>query len=107
MPRRSHPKKFIVAQMLKAAAALSDVELRSLISGLEVMESNRPEGVERDEHGKPVNQKGYVEEKCIKGCGPYRYLRYWDGKRHRSVYLGKKKHPKISAGTDPFFPENE
>lgn len=90
MPRRSHAKKLTVAQLLKAAAALTDTELRSLISGLEAMERDRPEEVERDEHGKPVNQKGYVEEKYINGCGPYRYLRYWDGKRHRSVYLGKK-----------------
>lgn len=89
MPRKSLKKKLSVAQMLKAAAALSDAELRSLISGLEVMESDRSQEVERDEYGKPVNQKGYIEEKYINGCGPYRYLRYWDGKRHRSVYLGK------------------
>lgn len=47
--------------------------------------------VERDEHGKPLNQEGYIEEKFINGCGPYRYLRYWDGKTHKSVYLGKKE----------------
>ena len=44
-----------------------------------------------DEYGKPRNQKGYIELKTINGCGPYRYLRYWDGKTHRSVYLGKQK----------------
>jgi len=34
-------------------------------------------------------ERGYFEEKIINGCGPYLYLRYWDGKIHRSVYLGK------------------
>jgi len=35
-------------------------------------------------------QRGSIELKMISGCGPYRYLRYWSGGRHRSVYLGKK-----------------
>jgi len=33
--------------------------------------------------------RGYYEKKIINGCGPYLYLRYRDGKIHRSVYLGK------------------
>lgn len=34
-------------------------------------------------------QRGHIELKRINGCGPYRYLRYWAGKRLKSVYLGK------------------
>jgi hypothetical protein len=32
---------------------------------------------------------GSFEDKIINGCGPYRYLRYWYGKTHKSVYLGR------------------
>ena len=34
-------------------------------------------------------QGGYVEEKMIRGYGPYLYLRYWEGRRLRSEYLGR------------------
>jgi hypothetical protein len=81
MPRKSRQKKTTVAQLLKAAALLSDADLQSLRAGLDALEC--------DEYGKPVNQQGYIEDKWINGCGPYRYLRYWDGGVHRSIYLGK------------------
>jgi hypothetical protein len=84
MPRR-RSKSDLVKSLLKQAAALSESELKALIGGLQGL--NQKQGV--DEHGKPLNQEGYVEEKFINGCGPYRYLRYWDGKTHKSVYLGK------------------
>jgi hypothetical protein len=32
---------------------------------------------------------GSFEDKIINGCGPYRYLRYWYGKTHKSIYLGR------------------
>lgn len=32
---------------------------------------------------------GYYERKIINGCGPYQYLRYWSGGKHRSIYVGK------------------
>jgi len=35
--------------------------------------------------------RGHIEEKTINGCGPYLYLRYWEGKTLKSKYLGKKK----------------
>lgn len=35
--------------------------------------------------------RGHVEEKTINGCGPYLYLRYWQGKTLKSKYIGKKK----------------
>lgn len=35
--------------------------------------------------------KGHIEEKMINGYGPYRYLRYWQGKTLKSQYIGKAK----------------
>lgn len=32
---------------------------------------------------------GYIEQKIIGNCGPYRYLRYWHQGKRKSVYLGK------------------
>jgi hypothetical protein len=32
---------------------------------------------------------GSIELKMIGGCGPYAYLRYWEGGHLRSKYLGK------------------
>ncbi len=34
--------------------------------------------------------RGHIEEKVINGCGPYLYLRYWQGKTLKSKYIGKK-----------------
>jgi hypothetical protein len=86
MPRR-HSKSDAVKSLLKQAADLSDGELKALLSGLQGLSQKQ----RVDEYGKPLNQEGYIEEKFINGCGPYRYLRYWDGKTHKSVYLGKEK----------------
>ena len=33
--------------------------------------------------------RGHIELKTINGCGPYKYLRFWEGKTLRSVYKGK------------------
>jgi hypothetical protein len=85
MPR-SRPK-ITVDSLLKQASALSIEELRALASGVEGLLEDALG--ERDEYGKPRGQAGYVESKMINGNGPYRYLRFWQGKTHRSVYLGK------------------
>jgi hypothetical protein len=87
MPRR-HTKSEAVERLLKQATVLSQAELKALVNGLQVL--IEPED-RRDEYGKPAKQEGYIEEKFINGCGPYRYLRYWDGKIHKSVYLGRKE----------------
>ena len=39
----------------------------------------------------PGGQRGSIEEKQINGCGSYLYLRYWNGKIHRSKYIGKRR----------------
>jgi hypothetical protein len=89
MPRKPKPKKPTVPQLIKGAALLSDAELRSLMVGLAELEEERNREVERDKYGKPVNQKGHIEERWINGCGPYFYLRWWEEGKHRSAYLGK------------------
>jgi hypothetical protein len=86
MPRR-RSKSNAVQSLLKQSAGLSQSELKALVSGLQGLIKPK---VGTDRYGKPLNQEGYIEEKFINGCGPYRYLRYWDGKTHKSVYLGKE-----------------
>ncbi len=91
MPRR-RSQSIAVKNLLKQAAGLSQGELMALISGLQGLVKSESA---TDKYGKPFNQEGYVEEKFINGCGPYRYLRYWDGKTHKSVYLGKEERDRI------------
>jgi hypothetical protein len=33
--------------------------------------------------------RGSIELKMINGCGPYKYLRYWQGGKLKSQYIGK------------------
>lgn len=35
--------------------------------------------------------RGHIELKLINGYGPYKYLRYWQGKTLKSEYIGKAK----------------
>ena len=44
---------------------------------------------ERTQHRGPKGGRGHFERKFINGCGPYLYLRYWSGGKHRSIYIGK------------------
>jgi len=99
MVRKRRSTKPTVAYLLQQAAELTLAELEEFKAGIDALgaiaqqnqqvKAPEKEVPEIDEHGKPSNQRGYVEEKMINGCGPYRYLRFWSGKKHRSVYLGK------------------
>lgn len=40
---------------------------------------------------KSASMRGHFELKMINGCGPYAYLRWWSGGKHRSSYLGKAR----------------
>lgn len=108
MTRKRRSAKLIVAQLLQQAAELTLAELEELKAGIDalvaieqlqqqVLERQEKQELEVDQHGKPSNQQGYVEEKMINGCGPYRYLRFWSGKKHRSVYLGKARSDERSS----------
>ena len=46
-----------------------------------------------DRNGDKPAAKGHVEAKMINGCGPYLYLRYWQGKTLKSRYIGKAPKP--------------
>jgi hypothetical protein len=50
---------------------------------------------ESDEPDEPVERQrravGYIEEKLIRGFGPYLYLRRWEGKKLTSTYIGKAR----------------
>ncbi len=39
---------------------------------------------------------GHLEAKMIRGYGPYLYLRWWEGKTHKNLYIGKCQLPSES-----------
>jgi hypothetical protein len=68
-------------------------EMKAIIDGLlQAMEST-PQPIEEavlTNRGRGrKGGTGYVEEKMINNCGPYRYLRYWRAGKRKSVYIGK------------------
>jgi hypothetical protein len=78
--------------LLKQASLLPPEELKILIGGINTLLEASGDFLNDDEgdrSGRARDQIGSIELKYINGCGPYRYLRYWDGKIHRSLYLGK------------------
>lgn len=71
-------------KLLLWAGELPEKELNQVIDAIVGLRAARfPTGEETS------TPNGAIEEKMINGCGPYKYLRYWSGGRHRSVYLGK------------------
>lgn len=89
----------LLDEAIRAAHQLSDEDLPRLqaaIAGLmEAREIEKFRGQEEVEtpETRTLNQRsgqsGSFELKMINKCGPYKYLRYWSGGKHRSVYLGK------------------
>jgi hypothetical protein len=75
------------------AAQLSEADRSELISILQAYNQaqDQPEAPKEEilNHKGVRGGKGSFEDKYINGYGPYRYLRYWYGKTHKSVYLGK------------------
>lgn len=55
----------------------------------EALEADEQTLKEHTRHRGPKGGRGYYERKIINGCGPYLYLRYWSGGKHRSIYIGK------------------
>ncbi len=67
-------------------------ELAQIVAAL--LDLQAPEEAEVEPgQGKQAGSKakGHIEEKLINGYGPYRYLRYWQGKTLKSQYIGKAK----------------
>lgn len=58
---------------------------------LQAPAEEEPEPVQQGEQKATHIAKGHIEEKLINGYGPYRYLRYWQGKTLKSQYIGKAK----------------
>jgi hypothetical protein len=79
--------------VVRWASTLSKSKLRELIDALLAL----AEAVENEPflNGNTSNGNGsgrsggYVELKMIKGCGPYRYLRFRSQGQYKSIYLGK------------------
>ncbi|MEP0858496.1 hypothetical protein [Trichocoleus sp. DQ-U1] len=72
-------------------------EMKAIIDGLLQAMEPIPEPIEEaafPNQGRGRNGSiGYLEEKIINGCGPYRYLRYWRAGKRKSVYVGKVESP--------------
>ena len=74
---------------------LSRVELEELgemVAALLAVTAPEEDDQTVDNGDKPTKTaaRGHIEEKTINGCGPYLYLRYWQGKTLKSKYIGKK-----------------
>ena len=97
-----------LAAIVPVAVKLSQPDRLELIAILQALQEAEAGG--KQERGEPydisetarekvkeeaLNRRGIrggigsFEDKIINGCGPYRYLRYWYGKTHKSVYLGR------------------
>jgi len=105
-PNKTMPSKTPTDKLLPSLAAwdLADLrELQAALGGLiEALEMSQktpePESDgdgDREESGprSPQGSRGHIEAKYIprgnKRHGPYLYLRYWQGGKLRSKYLGK------------------
>ena len=75
-------------------------ELAAIVAAL--LDLQAPEEAEEEEEPAPgakqaaSRAKGHIEEKMINGYGPYRYLRYWQGKTLKSQYIGKANSAQAS-----------
>ena len=93
-PAKDTPTLERVIQLVAQLNRFDKEELLVILKAmLEAEEDEQPEDEqtlkERTRHRGPKGGQGYYERKVINGCGPYLYLRYWSGGKHRSVYLGK------------------
>jgi len=103
MPRRrksSTPDSADLAAIMPMAVKLSQSDRLELITILQALQEAEAgelgvKGNRERLKEEALNRKGIrggigsFEDKIINGCGPYRYLRYWYGKTHKSVYLGR------------------
>ena len=94
MPRHKESDEHLtIERVIQWSATLSPEQRREVIDALltldELTDDNDfPKSNTNDGNGGGTG-RGSIERKMINGCGPYLYLRYWSGGKHRSVYLGK------------------
>jgi hypothetical protein len=96
MPHDSVSLETIVTQALHLSKS-ERLELMSILQALNEAEETAQHSRNQRQQQKEaaLNRKGIrggrgsFEDKYINGYGPYRYLRYWYGKTHKSVYLGR------------------
>jgi hypothetical protein len=67
-------------------------EMQAIINAL--LEASEPEPEASPEPADCKQQQGkrggaYFEDKLVNGCGPYRYLRFWQSGKRKSVYVGR------------------
>ncbi|MFM6206843.1 hypothetical protein [Planktothrix sp.] len=93
MARRKQTDELTIEKVIQWAVTLSPGQRRELIDGLLALDELSEDS---DRHTPNTNDgngggtgRGSIEKKTINGCGPYLYLRFWSGGKHRSVYLGK------------------
>lgn len=105
MTRQKSPQP-TVASITRDLARLTRaerLELLAVLQGLLVAEEREEQQRSPDAkpsiYRGPKGGKGSIEIKTINGCGPYRYLRYWSGNKHRSVYLGKVEADETESET--------
>jgi len=103
MPRRRKPStsdSADLAAIAPMAVKLSQPERMELIAILQALQEAENEPLLKQRERDCLKEvalnrrglrggQGSFEDKIINGCGPYRYLRYWFGKTHKSVYLGR------------------
>jgi hypothetical protein len=96
MPHDPLSLETIAAQAAQLSKA-DRLELMSILQALNEAEEAAQQAKSQRQKQKEdaLNRKGIrggrgsFEDKYINGYGPYRYLRYWYGKTHKSVYLGR------------------
>ena len=80
----------VVAQLNRSDKEELQVILKAMLEAEEDEQAADEQTLkERTQHRGPKGGRGYYERKLIRACGPYLYLRYWSGGKHRSVYIGK------------------
>jgi TolA-binding protein len=100
--RRSSAHRPTIESILSQAYQLTPHELTQLIEILSQLKEVQDAQLDEDERREQEEQEferqrrcqgrsPRIEAKIINGCGPYDYLRWWDGKTYKSTYLGKSK----------------
>ncbi len=94
MAQKRRSRLQVALDAVVALETRQDVEkvMRFCLSLLEAYEDEEsPQPAASVAAGHSSGARGHFEDKLIRGYGPYRYLRWWDGGKHRSHYIGKVK----------------